>query len=89
MLKVNHRLHAWILMIFRWLDQWNMRWIQMNLTGKNDKSQFDKKKNYKFQNEQLLIIFRVNQLCQRHARRNDNFFFMQSIGVIDEKVWNK
>lgn len=57
----------------------------MNLTGKNDKSQFDKKKNYKFQNEQLLIIFRVNQL-KRHARRNDNFFFMQSIGVIDEKV---
>lgn len=55
----------------------------MNLTGKNDKSQFDKKKNYEFQNEQLLIIFRVNQ---RHARRNDNFFFMQSIGVIDEKV---
>lgn len=48
-----------------------------------------KKKNYEFQNEQLLIIFRVNQLCQRHAMRNDNFFFMQSIGVIDEKVWNK
>lgn len=48
-----------------------------------------KKINYEFQNEQLLIIFRVNQLCQRHARRNDNFFFMQSIGVIDEKVWNK
>lgn len=58
----------------------------MNLTEKNDKSQFDKKKYYDFQNEQLLIIFRVNQLCQRHARRNDNFFFMQSIGVIDEKV---
>lgn len=48
-----------------------------------------KKKYYEFQNEQLLIIFRVNQLCQRHARRNDNFFSMQSIGVIDEKVWNK
>lgn len=47
----------------------------MNLTGKNDKSQFDKKKKYyEFQNEQLLIIFRVNQLCKRHARRNDNFF---------------
>lgn len=58
----------------------------MNLRGKNDKSQFDKKKNYEFQNEQLLIIFRVNQLCQRHARLNDNFFFMQSICVIDEKV---
>lgn len=57
----------------------------MNLTGKVIRANLIKK-NYEFQNEQLLIIFRVNQLCQRHARRNDNFFFMQSIGVIDEKV---